>query len=86
MAVPKLAEHHKTDIYAGMKKVSHLYQNATQSQYMTFRMISENMTEGWMHPGINARHLATQVETYVQSIAQRAVETVVRAALKGTST
>lgn len=83
--VPKLAPWHKTDIFAGMKRERKTYKAATQSQYVTFRTISEANPEGWIHPGIQGRHLAPRVEQFVQGIAQKAVFTAVRSALKGVS-
>jgi hypothetical protein len=84
--VPKLAPWHKTDIYAGMKKETKTYKTATQSQYMTFRTISEANPEGWIHPGIQARRIAPQVEQFIRSIATKALQTAVRSALRGVST
>lgn len=75
--VPKLAPWHKTDIYAGMRKERHTYEKAVQSQYVTFRTISEKQPAGWIHPGILARGLIGQVENYVARIAPKAIEATV---------
>jgi len=64
--VPRIAEHHKTDIYAGMVRVRQTYKAATQSQYRTFRTISESETDGWQHPGITPHRMAQRVDEYVR--------------------
>jgi len=66
--VPKLAPWHSTDIYAGMKKVRKRYEKATQSQYITFRTISDTNSEGWIHTGIVARQLHQRVESEIQEM------------------
>jgi len=83
LPVPKLAPWHSTDIFAGMKKERKTYEKATQSQYVTFRTISEAVSEGWQHPGINARNLSQQVEQSIQKIANDIVLATVRTAIKG---
>jgi len=70
---PKLKEHHKTDIYAGMIRERKTYEKATQSQYYTFRTISTNVTEGWIRPPIIARHYADQVAQYATKLAPEVV-------------
>jgi hypothetical protein len=80
--VPKLAPWHKTDIFSGMTKVRKTYAAATQSQYMTFRTISDANPAGWIHPGIQARHLARQVEEHVKGIVVKSIEAAVREAFK----
>jgi hypothetical protein len=64
----KLREWHKTDIYAGMYRIEKTYENATQYQYKTFRMISTNPNadpRSWQHPGFKALRLVDQVAQYV---------------------
>jgi hypothetical protein len=80
MRVPKLAPWHKTDIFAGMQRDTKTYERATQAQYTTFRTISEAKPDGWIHPGIQARHLAAEVEEHVQGLVGKAVLAAVRAA------
>ena len=70
----KLRARHKTGIYSGMVKVKRAYGKGSGSQYMTFRMISQNpkslrSDEGganWMHPGIKAHRIMDEVARYVQ--------------------
>lgn len=76
---PKLHERHTTDIFAGMVRVRHTYQKATQTQYMTWRTISTRKPEGWMHPGIQARNLSRRVAEHVQKQAPLLVARMVKA-------
>jgi hypothetical protein len=76
---PKLHERHATDIFAGMARVRHVYQKSTDTQYMTWRTISTKNPEGWMHPGIQARHLSRQVAEHIQRQAPLLVARMVRA-------
>ena len=78
---PKLAAHHKTDIYAGMVRVRHTYAKTTQTQYRTFRTISQAVPSGWIHPGIRARHLASNVEDWIRDNAAKIVGNAVKRAL-----
>lgn len=83
---PKLKDYHSTDIYAGMIREEKTYEQATQSQYVTFRTISTHRTtedgervratEKWIRGPIRARKLAEQVAAYVQRIAPQALEAV----------
>jgi len=70
---PKLRAHHKTDIYAGMIKEKKVYEKADQSQYFTFRTISEAVTIGWMRGPIPARNYAQKVSQFVKELAPKAV-------------
>lgn len=79
---PKLKEHHKTDIYAGMVKVSKTYEKATQSFYMTFRTISTKVQEGWIRKPIPARHYAEEVNTFVSRMIPKALDAYVKEVLK----
>ena len=80
-AMPLLAPHHSTDIFAGMRRTQKQYKTATQGQYTTFRMISEANPNGWMHPGITARNLAQKVEASIGEMLDRVVVSAVRSAI-----
>lgn len=60
LTVPKTnrvfeAYKHKSAQYAGITKITKTYNNATQSQYMTFRRVSDKSDpNSWIHPGFNA--------------------------------
>lgn len=80
---------HKTDIYAGMKRQRKPYVNqrtgktTTQTQYTTFRTISENSDpSAWQHPGIQARHFADQVAAHVDRIIPAIMNRAIKEALK----
>ena len=69
---PKLRKHHKSDIYAGMVRMEKTYANSTQSQYMTFRRVSEKSDpRAWVHPGIEGRHLFREAANEIPRIAER---------------
>jgi hypothetical protein len=80
---PRMRRGHATDIYAGMARSEHQYEKATQAQYMTFRTISTRVVHGWIHPGIQARHLADKVGDYVARIVPATVDRVLREGLGG---
>lgn len=49
---------HKSAIYAGLTKITKQYDKASQSQYMTFRRVSDKSDpDSWIHPGFNALKL-----------------------------
>jgi len=77
---------HKTDPLAGMVRMEKTYERATQSQYMTFRRISKRSdgvaTEGWVHPGITARHFAEATQEHVQKISRRALLSAIRRSVR----
>lgn len=75
---PKLKPHHATDIFAGMVKVRHTYAKRAGTKYMTFRTISTKVGAGWMHPGIVGRHLAEQVETWIEGAAPKMLQNALR--------
>lgn len=81
--VPKLATHHSTDIYAGMRKVTKQYGKRKQSHYVTFRTISEG-GQGWIHPGITARRLTPRVADYAREQLPKIMGMAIKRALGGT--
>ena len=90
LAGPKLAEHHSTSIYTGMKRVRKPYVNkrtgktTVQSQYFTWRRISTTNRDGWMHPGIEPRNFSKRVSDHVAEIAPSVISDAIASALKGT--
>lgn len=78
---PKLKDHHVTDIYAGMVKMQKFYAKATQSQYMTFRRVSENSKpEAWIHPGIEGVHIFDKIAERIPKIASFLIQQAVAGA------
>lgn len=77
---PKLKPEHATDPFAGMVRMQKTYEKDTQSQYMTFRTISTQVQNGWIHPGIKARNLVEKVREHVATIAPKAALRLIRRA------
>lgn len=76
--MPKLAPHHSTNIYENMQKIT----APGHTQYMTWRTISTRSARGWIHPGIEGRHLAQEVISHVREQAPKFVQRVFQQALK----
>lgn len=56
---------HKTNKYAGMVRIVKSYQKATQSQYMTFRRVSNTSDPmSWWHPGYHGVHIAESLSPF----------------------
>lgn len=66
---PTMRPHHKTDIYAGMKRMSTSSGGKQSSAYLTFRVMSEHST-GWIvraKPGLRiAQRVARDVQKAVE--------------------
>lgn len=73
----KLKEHHTVDIYAGMIKQRKTYKSATQSQYMTFRMISQRHRLGWIRPATQGVGFAQQTADFITRLAPVAFQSYV---------
>lgn len=74
---PQLPQHQRP-IYAGMQRSGR--KNAPGGvQYTTFRSMSQNST-GWIHPGIEARHLAEDAVASLDEAIDEMVESMVDAA------
>lgn len=86
---PLLKSHHKTSIYHGMVKVRKPYRNprtqrtTVQSQYQTFRTISDASPGGWMHPGIEPRKLSEKVAAHAADVMHAAVRKAYTSAIRG---
>jgi hypothetical protein len=53
---------HKSNIFDGLTKITHSYKKATQSQYVTFRRVSNNSdSNSWIHPGFSAIKLIPKI-------------------------
>ncbi len=85
----KLKPHHTKSIYHGMVKVRKPYRNphtqktTVQSQYQTFRTISDSNSSGWMHPGIEPRKLSEKVEQHAAKVMHTAVRSAYNSAVGG---
>lgn len=76
---------HATSIFTGIIRQRKKYQRASQSQYTSFRVISQAVIRGekdkagkatqhWFHPGIKARRFAQDTSRYLKKIAAQAVQ------------
>lgn len=80
---PKLQDYHAVDIYAGMIRERKTYKSATQSQYMTFRMIAVDASgkgigsSPWIRPRTPGREFVKKVDQFVRRIAPMAFEAYV---------
>jgi hypothetical protein len=82
--VSKLKPHHKTDIYAGMVRMTKTYKKKTQSKYMTFRRVSTNSPgASWMHPGFTGKLFFPKAAKRAQHHARLIFSGAVRGLAKG---
>lgn len=57
----------KTNNYNGMVRIVKSYQKATQSQYMTFRRVSDNSDPmSWWHPGFSGVKIAENLMPFAE--------------------
>lgn len=62
---PTSGYQHKSGRFEGMTRVEKTYEKATQSKYVTFRIVSSKSDPGsWIHPGYPAYHIADGVKNY----------------------
>lgn len=60
---------HKTNKYNGMVRIVKSYQKATQSQYMTFRRVSDKSDPmSWWHPGYVGIKIAQGLEPFARDV------------------
>jgi hypothetical protein len=83
-----LRPHHASDIYKGMVKLEKTYGEGTkpprspQAQYMTFRTISTNNTNGWFRQATPGQNFAKEVVAFVNQKAPEAFSKYVEGLLK----
>lgn len=74
---PTTGYQHKSGIYEGMYRIRKRYERATQSKYMTFRIVSDKSDpKSWWHPGYKPHHIVRGVSEYCQP----GVEAIIREA------
>jgi len=62
---PTSGYQHKSGKYEGMVRIEKTAAKATQSKYMTFRVVSDNSDPGsWIHPGYKAHNIAKSVADF----------------------
>lgn len=65
---------HKNQIHEGMVRIEKTYRAATQSQYMTFRVVSERSAAGsWIHPGYEAHNIAQGVAAFCKPAVEQMI-------------
>ena len=81
---PKLKEHHKTDIYAGMKRFNTSTPGgAKSSSFLTFRVMSEK-SKGWIIPAQPGQHIAKGVVEKMQPKAMAAFQEAIKRSIPKT--
>lgn len=71
---------HKSDIYAGMRRMETSTGKSKSSAYLTFRVMHQDST-GWIVPAKPGLKLADKIAAQIESQAQGYIESVVKAAL-----
>jgi len=71
---------HKTDIYAGMRRMDTSTGKSKSSAYLTFRVMHQDST-GWIVPAKPGLKLADKIAAQIESQAQGFIESVVKAEL-----
>lgn len=62
----------------GLIKVQKTYDKTTQSQYITFRRVSENTDPNkWFHPGFNGVHAFPEMEKWADREIDRLIQSIV---------
>lgn len=80
-AAPKLAEHHKTDQYAGMVRMNvGSGRKNNSSVYLTFRVMSER-SQGWIVPAQPGLFIVQKIVNENQPLFERAIEEAVKISL-----
>lgn len=58
---------HKNNIYDGLQRIVKSYQNSNQSQYYTFRRVSNKSdSRSWWHPGYTGARIAESIMPFAQ--------------------
>lgn len=83
---PTSGHHHKNGRFEGMVKIQKTYAKATQSKFMTFRVVSDRSAPGsWIHPGYKPHNIVRAVEAHcrpaiedmIQAAAERDLQTAI---------
>lgn len=74
---------HKNNIHEGMVRIEKTYKAATQSKYMTFRIVSEKSDPGsWIHPGYKAHNIAKSVSEFCKPSVEQMIGAAAEADLQ----
>lgn len=72
---PTSGYQHKNNKHEGMVRIEKTYAKATQSQYMTFRIVSEKSDPGsWIHPGYEAHNITRAVTDYCRPAVEKMIQ------------
>jgi hypothetical protein len=74
---PKLKEHHKTDIHAGMVRMNTSSGNGKSSAYLTFRTMSSK-SSGWIVPAKPGLRIVEKVSNDLQPILDKGIAEAIR--------
>lgn len=67
---------HKSNTASGMVRIVKSYNKATQSQYMTFRRVSDQSDPAsWHHPGYGGAHIAEKLAPFARSTFEQVLTT-----------
>lgn len=74
---------HKNEKHEGMVRIEKTYAKATQSQYMTFRIVSEKSDpNSWIHPGYQAHNIARNVSDFCKPAVEQMIGAAAEADLQ----
>lgn len=72
---PTSGYQHKNGRFEGMVRIEKTYAKATQSKYMTFRIVSDKSAPGsWMHPGYKPHNIAAAVSNFCRPAVEAMVQ------------
>jgi hypothetical protein len=72
---PTSGYQHKNGRFEGMVRIQKPYSKATQSKYMTFRIVSDKSAPGsWMHPGYKPHNIAGAVSAFCKPAVEAMVQ------------
>lgn len=67
---------HKSGRFEGMVRVEKMYNAATQSQYLTFRVVSDASPGGsWIHPGYEAHNIRQAIVNFCKPAVEDMIKT-----------
>lgn len=89
---PSTGYKHKNGRYEGMVRIEKEYARATQSKYLTFRVVStQSDPQAWWHPGYQAHHIAAGVANFcapavremIATAAQQEIVVAIESTIRG---
>lgn len=75
---------HKNNVYDGLTRVIKDYGGTKQSQYVTFRKVTDKSEpNSWMHPGYKGVHIADELKPYAKRTFEHALKINLEAVFGG---